>query len=76
MQKKKPKLVPKNGNSQISDLSPEEEARALDLADVALHNPATQNTLRLAGSRAKQDHRRLMDELQREAEKARVPKTA
>ncbi|HVO62216.1 MAG TPA: hypothetical protein VMT53_14865 [Terriglobales bacterium] len=76
MRKKNPQLVPNNGNSQISSLSPEEEARALGLADVALHNPTAENTPRLAGTRAKDDHRKLMDELQREAEKTRFRKTA
>jgi hypothetical protein len=56
--------------NHISDLSPEEEARALTLADVALHNPTVTNMPGLAGSRAKEEHRRLIDELQREAEKA------
>ena len=76
MRNRKPQLVPNNGNSQIANLSPEEEARALDLADVALHNPTAENTPRIAGTRAKDDHRKLMDELQKEAEKARVTKTA
>jgi hypothetical protein len=64
------------GKLQMSNLSPEEEARALELADIALHNPAPSNPITLVGSRAKADHRRRIEEVQREAEKVLRPKRA
>lgn len=67
MNRSKPQLVPKP--AVVTGLSPEEEARALHLADIALHNaPEAVNTSQPAGSRAKGDHRRLIEELQQEAE--------
>jgi hypothetical protein len=69
MSKRKLQLVPDKGKLQIFNLSPEEEARALKLADIALHNPAPRDPIALAGSRAKADHRRLIEKVQREAEK-------
>lgn len=61
--------------ANISDLSREEEARLLNLADIALHNP-TPPEIHPAGSRAKEDHRRLIGELQREAERVQPLKRA
>jgi len=46
------------------------------LADIALHNPAPSDTIKIAGSRAKADHRRLIEEVQREADKLLRPKRA
>ena len=74
MSKNKLQLVP--STRQISDLSLQEEARVLKLADIALHNPMNPQGPRLPGTRAKEDHRKLMEELQREAEKIRLPKRA
>jgi hypothetical protein len=45
MRKKKLQLVPDKGKPEISNLSPEEEARVLNLADIALHNPTATNNL-------------------------------
>ena len=68
MSRRKPQLVPKP--AVVTGLSPEEEVRALQLADIALHNaPEGVNTSQPAGNRAKGDHRRLIEELQQEAEK-------
>jgi hypothetical protein len=64
------KLVPDKATSLISNLCPEEEARALALADIALHNSPPQNPLP-AGERAKMEHRSLMEQLDRAARKAR-----
>jgi hypothetical protein len=69
MSKRKLQLVPDKGKLQIFNLSPEKEARALRLADITLHNPAPRDPIALAGSRAKADHRRLIEKVQREAEK-------
>jgi hypothetical protein len=69
MTKRKLQLVADKRKTLISELSPEEEARFLNLADVALHNSSGVTPPRLAGSRVKDDHRRLMQELEREAEK-------
>jgi hypothetical protein len=69
MSKKKPQLVPDNTSAQVSNLSVEEEARALYLADIALHNRRAPDPSDVAGTRAKQDHRRLIEEVQREADK-------
>jgi hypothetical protein len=74
MSKRKLQLVPDKGKLKISNLSPEEEARALKLADIALHNPAASDPIALAGSRAKADHRRLIEEVQWEAENILTPK--
>jgi hypothetical protein len=68
MSKKKLHLVPDKRKLKISDLSPEEEARILMLADIALHNPAPSDAIALAGSRAKADHRQLIEEVRREAQ--------
>jgi hypothetical protein len=57
-------------NALISNLTPGEEARALALADIALHNSPPNNPLP-AGERAKKEHRRLMEQLERAAKKAR-----
>lgn len=68
MSKKKPQLVP--NPAVVSGLSSEEEARALQLADIALHNPIEgAYTIQSAGSRARGDHWRLREEVQQEAEK-------
>ena len=65
---KKPQLVPKP--AVVSGLCPEEEVRALQLADIALHNPMERaHTIQPAGSRARDDHRHLVEEVQQEAEK-------
>jgi hypothetical protein len=72
MNKRKLQLVPDKGELQTSNLSPEEEARALKLADIALHNPAASDPVTAAGSRAKADHRSLIEEV--ETEKALHPK--
>jgi len=49
----------------ISTLSPEEQARMLALADVALHNlKSDEHTRTHAGDRAHLDHERLKGELQ------------
>ena len=69
MSKGKIHLVVDKGKALIAELFPDEEARLLSLADIALHNSPVENTPPLAGSRAKDDHRKLMQELQREAEK-------
>ena len=69
MGKKKLKLVADKGKSPISDLSPDEEARALKLADVALHNSPAPHNLLLPGERARTDHLRLMEEV-RQAERS------
>jgi len=74
MSRKKLHLAAGKDTSVISNLSPEEEARALQLADVALHSPESQNSLFPPGSRAVAEHRLLIEELQREAEKERSPK--
>ncbi len=66
--------MPDKGKLHISNLSSEEEARALKLADIALHNPAATEPIALAGSRAKANHRRLIEEVQREAENILRPK--
>ncbi len=79
MRKKKLRLTWGKGSPRISDsqrepvsgLTAEEEARALMLADIALHNPTEPHANAPAGSRAKAEHRRLIEELQREAEKSR-----
>jgi hypothetical protein len=76
MSKRKLQLVPDKRKLQISNLSAEEEARALKLADIALHNPAPSDPIALAGSRAKADHRRLIEEVQRQADKVPGPKRA
>jgi len=67
MSKRKLQLVP-DKKLKISDLSPEEEARILMLADIALHNPTPSDAIVVAGSRAKADHRRLIEEVRREAQ--------
>lgn len=74
MRKKKLQLVPDKGKPEISNLSPEEEARVLNLADIALHNPTATNNLCVTDSGARADLRRTMEGLQREAEKIRRPK--
>jgi hypothetical protein len=76
MSKRKLRLVRDKGKPQVSNLSPAEEARALELADIALHNPAPSDPINLAGSRAKADHRRLIEEVQRQANKVLRPKRA
>jgi hypothetical protein len=74
--KRKLQLVQDKGKLKISNLSPEEEARALKLADIALHNPAASDPIALAGSRAKADHRRLIEEVQREAKTSSLQKNS
>lgn len=76
MSKSKLQLVPDRRKTLISELFPEEEARILNLADIALHNATEPHTPLRAGSRAKADHRKLMDEVQREVEKVRNRKRA
>jgi hypothetical protein len=68
MSKRKLQLVPDKRKLKIPDLSAEEEAHILMLADIALHNPTPSDALALAGSRAKADHRRLIEEVRREAQ--------
>lgn len=68
MSKRKLPLASDKGKVRISNLSPAEEARALKLADIALHNPAASDPIAVAGSRAKVDHRRLIEEVRRETE--------
>ena len=70
MRKRKLQLVPDKANSLVSELSPEEEARALVLADIALHNSLPRAPL-VAGERAKVEHRNLMNQLDRAARKVR-----
>ena len=70
MNKKRLQLVLQKGESLVSELSPEEQGRALALGDIALHNPAPNNPMR-AGERAKMDHRNLMEQLERAAKRAR-----
>lgn len=65
------KFVPDARKTVISELCPEEEARLLHLADLALHNWTEPYSVLPAGSRAKEDHRKLVHELEREAQKAR-----
>lgn len=73
MSRRKPQLVPKP--AVVSGLSSEEEVRALQLADIALHNPIEGvNTTQPPGNRAKDDHRQLLEELRLEAEKNLNPK--
>lgn len=74
MSKRKLQLVP--NPAVVSGLSHGEEARALQLADIALHNPAETNIPVLAGSRAKGDHRRLIEEVQGAAKKVLGSKRA
>ncbi len=76
MSKTKLQLVTDKGKLQISNLSAGEEARALTLADIALHNPAAKDSITPAGSRAKADHRRLIEEVRRATEKILRPKRA
>jgi len=76
MRKKKLQFLSDKAKVKVSDVSPEEEARALSLADVALHNPTASDTTLQAGSRAKEYFRRLVEELQQEAEKVRLPNRA
>jgi hypothetical protein len=52
-----------NAPEPISTLSPDEQARLLGLADVALSNPKPDEP-RPAGTRAKQAHKRLEQELE------------
>jgi hypothetical protein len=47
----------------VSTLSPDEQARVLWLADVALHNATSDNTPAHAGDRARDEHERLRQEL-------------
>lgn len=75
MSKRKLQLVPEKANPLVSDLSPEEEARALALADVALHNSPPRGPLR-AGERAKAEHRNLVQQLEKAAKKVRQLKRA
>ncbi len=75
MRIKKPRLVQDDGD-RISALAPEEEERALRLGDIALRNPVERDSASPAGTRAKADHRKLMQELQDEAEKIRRPRRA
>ena len=70
MTRKKLHLVADQNKSPIPTLSSEEEARALQLADVALHAQESQNFVFPAGGRAIAEHRLLIEELQREAEKS------
>lgn len=68
MNKRKLQLVPKP--VVVSGLSHEEEARALQLADIALHNPIEGlEIIQSAGCGARRDHRRLKEEVQKETEK-------
>lgn len=53
-----------------SDTSISGEARLLELADIALHNPPRQE-IRPPGSRANEGHRNLMKELQQAADRVR-----
>jgi hypothetical protein len=51
----------------ISGLSPEEEVRALQLGDIAFHNPLpVRHASQPAGKRVKADHRRLIEEVEAE----------
>ncbi len=75
MTKRKPQLVLEKTKLLVSDLSPEEEARALALADIALHNSPPSGPLR-AGERAKAEHRNLVEQLEKEAKKVRQLKRA
>jgi len=63
--KHKLRLVQDNGvvADPISALSPDEQAHLLELADTALHNTKPDET-HLAGTRAKEAHQRLKQELQ------------
>lgn len=70
MRKRRFQLVPDEAILLISNLSAGEKARALALADIALHNSPAKNPL-AAGERAKMDHRNLMEELEKAARKAR-----
>lgn len=75
MPKKRVQLTLDKAKALISDLSHEEEARALVLADIALHNSTPGNPLP-AGERAKVEHRKLMEQLERAAKKTRKGKRA
>lgn len=64
-------LVRRTGKNPdlISTASPDEQARFLKLADIALHNVKPNGNIRPAGTRAKENHRRLERDLQDVLEK-------
>ncbi len=72
---KRGQLAPDQAHLLLSELSVEEEARALTLADVALHSPSAP-TPTVAGQRAKTEHRKLMETLEKAAAKVRKLKPA
>jgi hypothetical protein len=75
MTKKKLQLVPHRSKLEISDSSPEEEACALYLADVALHNPTAARNPCPTSSRAGA-RQRLIEELERENGKTPTVETS
>jgi hypothetical protein len=75
--KRQVELCKKNGAPEpVSNVSRDEEARLLYLADVALHKNAVPHEFLPAGTRAHREHQRIMQKVRDAVEHAELKKAA